>query len=210
MIRNARNAFLLTVTLGAVSACAYLSGQNQSCPPVSEISDPSTAALPPAPKPPPKDEVEPGTLASAAPPVEPPVSGGPGVADATDAGAQDGAAMQTGLAQKADGGAPKAKPPTPAVANAAEAACGDRANPCPMQKFMRGTMGGAKTPEELTAAFTRASSLSPNGGWQWRSIAQKGAELAKGGDAAAAKKQCKACHDLYKEPYKQQYRARKI
>ncbi len=201
MIRNARNVFLLFVTLTGVSACAYLSGQNQSCPPVSEVSDPSTVALPPAPKPPPKDEIEPGPAASVAP-VDPPV-----VADMGDGGAQEGGA--TAVAHKGDGGAAK---PKPVVANAGggDAACGDRANPCPMQKFMRGTMGSAKTPEELTAAFTRASALSPNGGWQWRSIAQKGAELAKGGDAAAAKKQCKACHDQYKEPYKQQYRARKI
>jgi hypothetical protein len=208
-LTKSANVFLLTVTLGAVSACAYLSGQNQSCPPVSEVTDPSTVALPPAPKPPPKDEIEPGPAASVAPPVESP----PAVADVTDGGAQEGGAVQSGLAQKADGGAPKPKPvPAPAIANAGggEPACGDRANPCPMQKFMRGTMGPAKTPEELTAAFTRASALSPNAGWQWRSIAQKGAELAKGGDAAAAKKQCKACHDQYREPYKQQYRARKI
>ncbi len=204
MIRNARNVFLLTVTLGAVSACAYLSGQNQSCPPMSEVTDPSTMALPPATKPPPKDEVEPQPASVA--PVEPP----PVVADISDGGAVEGGAAT--VAQRSDGGAPKPRP-TPAVANAGGGdapACGDRASPCPLQKFMRNTMGIARTPEELTVAFTRASALSPNGGWQWRSIAQKGAELAKGGDAPAAKKQCKACHDQYKESYKQQYRARKI
>jgi hypothetical protein len=203
MIRNARNIFLLTVTLGTVSACAYLSGQNQSCPPTTEVSDPSVAALPPAPKPAPKDEVEPQTVASSAATTEPP----PAIAADSDAGVADGGS--TLVAQKADAGPPKPKPAVVA-AGGGDATCGTRENPCPMQKFMRGTMGSAKTPEELTAAFTRASALSPSGGWQWRAIAQKGAELAKGGDAAAAKKQCKACHDQYKEPYKQQYRARKI
>jgi len=52
--------------------------------------------------------------------------------------------------------------------------------------------------------------MSPNGGWTWAAISKKGAELAKGGDVAGAKAQCKACHDAYKEPYKQQYRGRKI
>jgi hypothetical protein len=210
MIRNARNIFLLTLTLGpvlALSACAYLSGQNQACPPVSEISDPSTVALPAAPKPPPKDEVEPGPVASVAP--APTAEQPPPVADANDGGTPEGGAL---VAQKPDGGAPK-KPPvvaTTTTTTGGDAACGDREHPCPMQKFMRGTMGPAKTPDELNAAFTRLAGLSPNGGWQWRSIAQKGAELAKGGDAAAAKKQCKACHDQYKESYKQQYRARKF
>jgi len=193
------NALLLTITLGAVSACAYLSGQNQSCPPVQEISDPSTMALPPANKPAPKDEVEPSPVASTQPVVDTPP-----VADVGDAGGGEGGAL---VAQKPDGGPPK-KPPV--VANAGGDTCGDREHPCPMQKLMRGTMGSAKTPEELTAAFNRVAGLSPNGGWQWRAIAQKGAELAKGGDTAAAKKQCKACHDQYREPYKQQYRARKF
>ena len=179
---------LVALALFALSACAYLSGQNQSCPPVTDFVDPSTVALPPAPKPAPKDEVEP-QVASAAASTPDPQPAADAMGDAGVAAQDGGTAMA--LAQK-----PAAPKPKPAVAGspsgAGDATCGDRANPCPMQKFMRTTMGAASTPEALTAAFTRAASLSPNGGWAWRSIAQKGAELAKGGDAAAAKKQCKA------------------
>jgi hypothetical protein len=76
---------------------------------------------------------------------------------------------------------------------------------------MRTTMAGAASdPAALQAAFSKLAGLSPNGGWAWRSIAQKGADAAKAGDVAEAKKQCKACHDQYREQYKQQYRARKI
>lgn len=79
-----------------------------------------------------------------------------------------------------------------------------------MQKLMRGGMASASTPEALESAFNRVAGLSPNGGWQWAAIAKKGAELAKSGDVPGAKKQCKACHDQYKDAYKAQYRARKI
>ena len=79
-----------------------------------------------------------------------------------------------------------------------------------MQRFMRAAMTSASTPEALAAAFGRVSGMSPNGGWSWGAIAKKGVDAAKAGDVAGAKAQCKACHDAYKEPYKGQYRARKI
>lgn len=97
-----------------------------------------------------------------------------------------------------------------APAAAAEADCGSKESPCPMQKLMKGSMATATTPEALAAAFTRVAALSPNPSWQWAAISQKGAELAKSGDSAGAKAQCKVCHDQYREPYKKQYRARKI
>jgi hypothetical protein len=99
---------------------------------------------------------------------------------------------------------PKTKPP---AAPAAE--CGSKDAPCPMQKLMRG-MASASTPEALAAAFKRVATLSPNPSWQWAAIANKGAELARSADIAAAKKQCKACHDPYRNAYKAQYRARKL
>jgi hypothetical protein len=182
----------------ALTACSYLSGQNTSCPAVQEISDPSTVALPPMPKPPPKEEVEPSSVAAntATPePVAPP--------EVVDAGTE---------IARADAGAKK--PPVVAVAPVATAAaapaCGDKANPCPMQKFMRTTMTGASTPDALAAGFARLVGASPNGGWTWSAIAKKGVESAKAGDTAAAKQQCKACHDQYRNQYKQQYRARKF
>jgi hypothetical protein len=194
---NRSRVLLMVVSAFTLSACAYLSGQNQSCPAVQEISDPSTVALPLTPKPPPKEEVDPGSV--------PAVATAEPAPEVQDAGSD---AAPTMLAQKPDAGPPKPRPPVAAGGN--EPACGDKANPCPMQKFMRGTMVTASTPEALAAAFTRVAGLSPSGGWAWRGIAQKGAELAKGGDVAAAKQQCKACHDQHREAYKAQYRARKF
>jgi len=71
-------------------------------------------------------------------------------------------------------------------------------------------MGSASTPEALEAAFTRVAGMSPSASWSWASIAKKGAELAKAGDVAGAKKQCGACHTAHREPYKAQYRARPL
>jgi hypothetical protein len=205
MLNRTRFVLLGTVGAFALSACAYLSGQNQSCPPVQEISDPMTAALPPMPKPPPKEEYEPTAASTETAPV----------AQADDAGAAatgDSGAIATATAPDAGGGKPKTPVATSGGGGGGGApACGDKANPCPLQKFMRTTMAGAASdPAALQGAFTKLAGLSPNGGWAWRSIAQKGADAAKAGDVAEAKKQCKACHDQYREQYKQQYRARKF
>jgi hypothetical protein len=204
MLNRTRTVLLGTAFAIALSACAYLSGQNQSCPAVQEISDPSTVALPPMPKPAPKEELEPSAVP--APTQEPPP-----VAQADDAGAQDAAPAAVAASPDAGGGKPKTPVATTGGGGGGAApACGDKANPCPMQKFMRGTMSAATDAPALQAAFSRLAGLSPNGGWQWRAIAQAGADAAKGGDVAAAKKQCKACHDQYREQYRQQYRARKF
>jgi hypothetical protein len=144
-------------------------------------------------------------------PLAPPAPAEPVASAAADAGAVAVAESDAG------GKAGPAKPATaattakPAVAAAPAAAdCGTKENPCPMQRFMRGSMASASTPEALASAFSRAAGMSPNGGWSWRAISQKGADAAKAGDVPGAKAQCKACHDAYKESYKAQYRARKI
>lgn len=118
----------------------------------------------------------------------------------------------------ATGSAPtnKPKPPTPpattgtAKTPAVDADCGTRDNPCAMQKLMRGQMTAASSPAQLEAAFQRVAGLSPNPGWSWAAISKKGAELAKAGDIPGSKAQCKACHDQYKEAYKQQFRGRRF
>jgi len=80
------------------------------------------------------------------------------------------------------------------------AACGTRANPCPMQRFMRGTMETAHTPDSLTTAFSLLAGMSPDPEWAWVAIATRGAELANAGEIARAKAQCVACHDAYRTP----------
>jgi hypothetical protein len=189
-------AFAL-VALPVAAACG-LSGHEGRVysAPVSSSADPDTLALPAA------------THGKMNDPLAPPAPAETAAAAPADAGAV--AVAET------DAGKPgPAKPTTtttakPAVAAAPAADCGTKENPCPMQRFMRGSMASASTPEALAGAFARAAGMSPSGGWSWRAIAQKGADAAKAGDVPGAKAQCKACHDAYKESYKAQYRARKI
>ena len=180
-----------------LAACS--AGVSPSSP--SFAPDPETEPLPSATKghiPDPRSPAPPKPLASSS--VEPEMSA-PSGPSSPSAGPAAGPSA-----------APPAKPiakAAPAPAPAAPADCGSKDNPCPMQKLMRG-LGAAATPEALEAAFNRVAGLSPNAGWQWAAIAKKGAELAKSGDTATAKKQCKACHDQYRDAYKAQYRARKL
>lgn len=186
----------LVVASACILACS--AGVTPSTP--SFAADPDTEPLAPAPKPRIPDPRSP--IASSAPPAaeakDPKPDAKPDVKPVMTASSEPSAK-------------PTAKPPvkSPPAATPAVADCGSKDNPCPMQKLMRG-MGAASTPEALEAAFSRVATLSPNAGWQWSAIAKKGAELAKGGDTATAKRQCKVCHDQYRDAYKAQYRGRKL
>jgi len=193
-LRTGLLALLVIAPTLVVAACA-LSGQEgrvYSAPSVVS-QDPDTLPLPSA------------SHAKMNDPLIPPAASAPAAVASQPPPEEDAGAV----ASAAEAGAPiaagTAKPAAPPPSD-----CDGKAKPCPMQLFMRGTMSSAKTPEQLAAVFARAANMSPNGGWAWRAISQKGVELAKGGDAAGAKKQCGACHGQYKEPYKAQYRARKI
>lgn len=112
-----------------------------------------------------------------------------------------------------DAGPPIVAPPVaalPVVPAPVVPTCGSKSDPCPMQRFMRGAMATAHTPETLTAAFTRAAGMSPDPTWAWVAIATRGADLANAGNVAAAKAQCNACHDVYREPYRALHRARPL
>lgn len=185
---------LLTTALAA--ACSLSSGYDPSAYPETKLArDPDTEPLPPAPK---------TRIADPRHPPEAPSQ--PEPAPAVASAAPESAPSPP----SASASASASKPIPPAPAAPVAAACGTKDNPCPMQKLMRGPIAVASTPEALEGAFRRVAALSPNGGWQWTAIAQKGAELAKSGDTAGAKKQCKTCHDQYRDAYKSQYRGRKI
>jgi len=92
----------------------------------------------------------------------------------------------------------------------ASAGCGTKAAPCPMQRFMHGAMETAHTADTLTAAFTRVAGMSPDPSWAWVAIATRGADLANAGDLPAAKAQCRACHDTYREKYRSHHRTRPL
>lgn len=195
-MKHAIHMFSTALVAAALAGCPYASGQHEKFAPGVAPKDPEATALP----------AEPPALPKPSPTVL--------AAEPTDAGPSE-----TVSPAEADAGAPVAKtPPKPnpkptvaaAPAGGDAPACGSKDNPCPMQKFMRAQMVTATTPDALAAAFAKAASLSPEAGWSWKSMSQKGAESAKSGDVPGAKAQCKACHDAYKEKYKAQYRARPV
>ena len=173
----------------------------------------------PPPPPPAPCNCDLAPLASAAPttiddPLHPKDAGAEPMTVAADASAD---AAPVAVAVEADAGAakPGVKPAahavaTPAPATPSPSSCGTKDNLCPLQKIMRGEVGAAKTGPAMAAAFTHTANLSPNGGWSWRAIALKGAQLAKAGDLDGANAQCKACHDAYKAQYRSTYRARAV
>ncbi len=191
---RSRAVFPILVTLLTFAACNYASGQDPKMhaprtgfEPDADVDRSALDELPP------KAKSEPAVASTAEP--EPVVDAG-------------GAAPVVAVADA--GAPPKTAAPKPAVTAApAPAACDGKATPCPMQKLMRGTLTAAGSdPKKLAAAFARVAALSPNGGWTWAAISQKGAAAARADDVAGAKAACKECHDAYKEKYKAQYRAR--
>lgn len=98
------------------------------------------------------------------------------------------------------------------AAASAPAACGEKGQPaCPLQGWMKSTMGPAVSGGD-TAAVAKAleyvAAHAPPGMPNWASIARDGAAKAKAGDLAGAKASCKSCHDQYKSRYKAEMRAR--
>lgn len=185
---GAVNARVLVVLVAAANlgACAYANGYDPSRYPSEAkgpLTDPEVEPLPPSPKRRMRD---------------------PRGVPAFDAGGDAPAAPAAlGLV-----------PLAPVVAGNATApafvGCGSRENPCPMQRFMHGTMQTAHTPDSLTAAFSLVAGLSPDPEWAWVAIATRGADLANAGEVARAKAQCVACHDSYREAYKSRHRARPL
>jgi hypothetical protein len=114
------------------------------------------------------------------------------------------------------GGAAMAEMPTPASAD--DTSCGSKANPCPLQKWMRQNMAASMASGDMTAlgaAFDKVAAFSPDPKWNggdaksnWDAIARAGSAAAKANDAAGVKASCKTCHDAYKDKYKASYRTK--
>ena len=95
------------------------------------------------------------------------------------------------------------------------AACGAPGQaPCPLQAWMRRHMGpplASHDMPQLAGSLDRVARLQPDPGWaSWGAIAASGAAAARRGDTAGARGACKACHDTWREPYKQRYRGRPV
>ena len=99
----------------------------------------------------------------------------------------------------------------------ADATCGDRANPCPLQKWMHDNMGAKLQDGKLdavAASFDAVATMSPDPAWtDWTKIAKDGAAAARrGGDAGTrgARAACKSRHDEYKTLYRTRFRTRPV
>jgi len=102
-------------------------------------------------------------------------------------------------------------------AGAQDASCGSKTNPCPLQKWMQDNMGSKMMDGNLdavAASFDKVATMSPDPAWtDWAKLSKDGAVAArKGGDVGTqgAKQACKACHDKYKNDYKQKFRTKAV
>jgi len=106
-----------------------------------------------------------------------------------------------------------ALPSSVAAAGETAPACGSKENPCPLQKWMKGTLGAALAGNDLQAlakSLDKSASFSPDPSWEWAAIAKAGADAARKGDVAGAKASCKSCHDKYKDSYKSNFRTKAV
>lgn len=102
--------------------------------------------------------------------------------------------------------------PSAASADPPAPSCGTSDNPCPLQKWMRASMGTPLASGDmgaLGASFDHVATLSPDPSWAaWGQAASAGSTAAKNKDMAGVKAACKSCHDAFKDKYKAQFRAR--
>lgn len=101
--------------------------------------------------------------------------------------------------------------PRPVPATSPLAGCGDKKNPCPLQRWMREKMAPALAANDapaLASALDQMARLSPLPGPEWKAISEIAAAAARRGDVAGARKSCQGCHTAFKASYKQKLRTR--
>ena len=101
----------------------------------------------------------------------------------------------------------------------ADGTCGEKGQPsCPLQGWMEKNMDPAvdkKDGKALAEAFDKTSAFVPDPKWNdgengWSKLSKEGADAAKSGDIAAAKKTCKSCHKAWRDKYKKEFRMKPI
>ncbi len=85
----------------------------------------------------------------------------------------------------------------------------------PLKKWMQANMGAKKDDAAaLVPAFKKVASFQPDPAWtEWKTMSEKGAQLAAEGKLAGpdgASQVCKDCHAKYKSDYKAKYRTRPL
>ena len=195
---------LITAATAATAACTKSEGTS---------SGTTTAASGSAAMPTPKD-----TAATAEPDASP-TAADTTTGTAPTGGADATAAVASGALPTASAGtkasavaAASAAPATSGSAAAAE--CGTKPQPdCPLQAWMKANTNPAIAANDLPSlatALDKTVAFAPAGYTNWVSISKDGAKAARAGDMTAAKASCRGCHDLYKQKYKTEMRARKI
>jgi len=138
----------------------------------------------------------------------------PAIASSTsDSASVVAAAGTASAAPVAHARAPYKAAPRAAQATTPVASCGDKKNPCPLQRWMREKMAPALAANDaaaLAAALDRMAKLSPTPGPEWRTMSETAAEAARKGDVAEARKSCQGCHNAFKAQYKQKLRTRPV
>jgi hypothetical protein len=83
----------------------------------------------------------------------------------------------------------------------------------PLQTWMKGTAARAMasgSPEALAAAFDRIERVDPPGYDGWTTIARQGAAAARAANVDGCRVACKACHDQYRQGYRDRDRRRPL
>ncbi len=83
----------------------------------------------------------------------------------------------------------------------------------PLQTWMKGTAArtlASGTPEALVAVFERIERIDPPGYDGWKAIASQGAAAARASNVDGCRVACKACHDQYRQRYRDTDRRRPL
>ncbi|MFY0533299.1 hypothetical protein [Nannocystis pusilla] len=87
----------------------------------------------------------------------------------------------------------------------AKAQCNGTTKPCPLQKWMRDNVGTPMASGDLLAAAKGIEKIQTFGGpamKDWTVLAKKTVDDAKANRTDDVKADCKACHDAYRDAYK--------
>lgn len=94
------------------------------------------------------------------------------------------------------------------------AACGQPGlPPCPLQSFMRNEVAAPLARGDMKAisvALRKVATIAPPAWASWSATALDGAAAAERGDRTALRADCNACHQTWREQYRQRFRDRPL
>jgi hypothetical protein len=87
----------------------------------------------------------------------------------------------------------------------AQGQCDGKAKPCPLQQWMRDNVGTPMSAGDMATVARSMETARKFGGpgmKDWDKLAKQTADNAKANKVDAVKADCKQCHDLYKDAFK--------